>query len=231
MLARALAIAMTLAVLAPRAAYADEASSARELYERGIRFYNLQQFDAALDAFQGAYSIERPEFLFNIAQCQRQLRQYEAAARSYRAFVASFPGGPDSATASRLAQEMDAQAAAASAPKAAAATAAQTPTATAAEPEPIGARATAAPVDRGRSLRVAGVAAGAAGLALLAVGATCAGLSYRAAEDAWRGPVYSYRADQQRVAYQTAEIALFTVGGAVAVAGVTLWAVGRRRRR
>jgi tetratricopeptide (TPR) repeat protein len=72
-------------------ASADE-EIARQNYERAMKAYNLQEWKVALDFFRGAY-LEKPDsaFLFNIAQCQRQLGEYEAAARSYRAFLNQAP--------------------------------------------------------------------------------------------------------------------------------------------
>jgi tetratricopeptide (TPR) repeat protein len=216
MLARALAIAAIL--LAASSARADETSAAKEIYERGVRYYNLGQFEDALDAFRSIYSIDRPQLLFNIAQCQRQLKQYEAAARSYHAFLASSPGSDDAATAARMAQEMDART-----------TAAQLPPA-ATNPAPAGPRAPApAPADRRRPLRLAGIAAGGVGLGLVAAGIAFAVVSGQAGEQAWHGAAYDYDADQRRGGFRSGAIASFVIGGVAVAAGSTLWILGRRR--
>src|SRR2546425_1021369 len=72
-------------------AHAD-VSKARDLFQRATRAYNLQKFEQSLELFQQAYEEkDDPVFLFNIAQCQRQLGQYDAAARSYRAYLSQAP--------------------------------------------------------------------------------------------------------------------------------------------
>jgi tetratricopeptide (TPR) repeat protein len=62
--------------------------SARAHYQEGTKHYNLADYAKALDEFKSAY-LAKPDaaFLFNIAQCQRQLGQYDAAEKSYRAFL------------------------------------------------------------------------------------------------------------------------------------------------
>ena len=85
-----LIIALTCVVLS-QPAFADEArvlEQAKKLYTDGMKHYNLADYAPALDEFKRAY-FAKPDaaFLFNIAQCQRQLGDYEAAAKSYRAFV------------------------------------------------------------------------------------------------------------------------------------------------
>jgi hypothetical protein len=45
-------------------------------------------YDVALERFKAAFlELPDPAFLFNIAQCQRQLKQYDAAERSYRSYL------------------------------------------------------------------------------------------------------------------------------------------------
>jgi tetratricopeptide (TPR) repeat protein len=65
-----------------------DVATAKKAYEKGMTAYNLQQFSDALDMFRRGYQ-EKPDpvFLYNIGQCQRQLGQYEAAAKSYRAYI------------------------------------------------------------------------------------------------------------------------------------------------
>ena len=218
MLARAMAIVAIL--LAASSARADETSAAKEIYERGVRYYNLGQFEDALDAFQSIYTIDRPQLLFNIAQCQRQLKQYDAARLSYHAFLASGPDGGDAATAARMAQEMDARATAAQ----------QQPSATNAASIPASTDLRAmAPTDRRRPLRLVGIAAAGAGLGLVAAGVTFAVASGQAGEQAWHGAAYDYDADQRRAGFRSGAIASFVIGGAALAAGSTLWILGRRR--
>jgi tetratricopeptide (TPR) repeat protein len=103
----ALLIAAALFVTAPITAFAD-GDQAKKHYERALKKYNLQDFSTALEEFKAAYE-EKPDpaFLFNIAQCQRQLGQYDAAAKSYRAFLNQSPDAANRPEVGRLIDEMD----------------------------------------------------------------------------------------------------------------------------
>lgn len=68
------------------------AGEAKARYEKGLRHYNLGHFDEAVEHFEGAYELSgKPELLFNIAQCQRQLGNTERALFLYRRYLASLP--------------------------------------------------------------------------------------------------------------------------------------------
>jgi len=106
MMVRPTLILVTIVALA-NAAHGD-GQEAKKHYERGTKAFNLQDFRGALHEFQAAYAeTPDPVFLFNIAQAQRQLGQYEAAARSYRAFLVQSPDAPNRATAEDFAKQMD----------------------------------------------------------------------------------------------------------------------------
>jgi len=79
-----------------RASSADtNTGKAKQLYDDGVTNYNLGHYEEALTAFEMAYRIRHDAaFLFNIAQCQRQLRRYEDAQRSYRAYLRETPDLP-----------------------------------------------------------------------------------------------------------------------------------------
>lgn len=81
-----------LALAHPAAAQQPTAADeARELYRRGARFYNLGQYDSALEAFEQAYALSGAKpLLFNIAQahrlagpghCERALQAYSGYLR------------------------------------------------------------------------------------------------------------------------------------------------------
>lgn len=71
-----------------RVASADERARARAAFRAGSQHYNLGEFQPALDAFKEAYRrYEDPSFLFNIAQCERQLGHKREAIREYRAYL------------------------------------------------------------------------------------------------------------------------------------------------
>jgi tetratricopeptide (TPR) repeat protein len=87
--AMALLIAAILA-LGPTAARADagEEAKARQLYKSGMKAYDVGDFDGALKLYSDAYKLASlPGFLFNIAQCHRQLANYERAAFFYGRFI------------------------------------------------------------------------------------------------------------------------------------------------
>ena len=84
---------------------------ARVQLERARQAYDLAHFDAALEGYSEAYRIDpRPAFLFNIAQCHRQLGNYERASFFYRRFLDLSPGRPaNAATVEALLREVEAR--------------------------------------------------------------------------------------------------------------------------
>jgi hypothetical protein len=80
----------------------------RAALDSTVKAFNLQEFRVALDDFRAAYT-EQPDpiFLFNIAQAQRNLTQYEAAARSYRAYLNQSPNAPNRDQVLRLIEQME----------------------------------------------------------------------------------------------------------------------------
>jgi tetratricopeptide (TPR) repeat protein len=78
---------------APTAAAASSGEhQARELFQRAEKSFNLGRFDEALIDYQAAYQAkELPAFLFNIAQCYRNLHDYERARFFYRRYLALDP--------------------------------------------------------------------------------------------------------------------------------------------
>jgi tetratricopeptide (TPR) repeat protein len=83
-----LLVAFTLLVSFVRNAAADDRAHARAAFRAGSQHYNLGEFQPALDSFREAYrNYEDPSFLFNIAQCERQLGHKREAVREYRAYL------------------------------------------------------------------------------------------------------------------------------------------------
>jgi tetratricopeptide (TPR) repeat protein len=87
----------------------EDARKARLAFQQGLTSYNLSHFDEALQHFDKAYRLRPdPAFLFNIAQCQRQLDRPQDAIRSYRAYLRESPADvPNRAEVQRLIGEMD----------------------------------------------------------------------------------------------------------------------------
>ena len=86
----------------------DGVSRAKALYESGTSHYNLNEFEDALHDFKEAYRLRPdPVFLFNIAQCYRQLGDPKAAASFYRSYRREVPDAPNRSEVDRLIVEMD----------------------------------------------------------------------------------------------------------------------------
>ena len=102
-------------------AHAENKGKAREAFRVGTQHYKLAEYGEALDNFKEAYrNFEDPTFLFNIAQCQRQLNNKAEAIRFYRNYLIDVPNAPNreevrqliAKLEAALATERDAQAAA-----------------------------------------------------------------------------------------------------------------------
>jgi hypothetical protein len=75
-----------------RPAGAEDRVKAEEAYHAATLHYNLGEYKEALEGFKDAYrSYENPIFLFNIAQCHRQLGDKAHAIRFYRVYLNSMP--------------------------------------------------------------------------------------------------------------------------------------------
>ncbi len=231
---RLLAVVALLMASAPAQA---DVGKARDLFQRATRAYNLQKFEQSLELFQQAYEEkDDPVFLFNIAQCQRQLGQYEAAGRSYRAYLSQAPNASNrSDVVARIADmEKAAQEQRAKTEPPPPVTPAPGDTGgTAVTPAPAPAETTTvttAPPRRGsRTLRMAGIGVGAGGVVLIGLGAGFAALSKSAGDTAYHSATYEPDADARQKNFRAADIACFTVGGVAVVAGVTMYLLGARR--
>jgi hypothetical protein len=100
-----------------RAATEDE-KKARALYESAEKNFDVGKFAEALTDYQAAYEAKPlPGFLFNIAQCYRNMGNYERARFFFRRYLALDPRAPNHRRVEELIAEMskqiDAQAAAA----------------------------------------------------------------------------------------------------------------------
>jgi hypothetical protein len=76
-------------------ARADDLPKAQTAYRLGTQHYDLGEYREALEAFKEAYrNHEDPTFLFNLAQCYRQLGDKQAAIRAYRTYLIKVPDSP-----------------------------------------------------------------------------------------------------------------------------------------
>jgi tetratricopeptide (TPR) repeat protein len=77
--------------------------TARQAYFEGTRLYDLADFQPALEAFKKAYlNYEDSAFLFNIAQCYRQLGNKTEAVRFYKTFLRKVPQAVNRAEVERI---------------------------------------------------------------------------------------------------------------------------------
>jgi len=93
----------------PAAARASSAqrAQAKKLFEVGELHYQQGEFTKALTNYKKAHKTYRhPAFIFNIAQCHRQLKQYAKALFFYQLFLAEQPGAANKAEVKRRIREM-----------------------------------------------------------------------------------------------------------------------------
>jgi len=80
---------------------------ARKHFEAAETHYELGQFKKALAGYQKAHSYKRfAAFIFNIAQCHRQLKQWSQALFKYRLYLSKKPNASNRAEVKRRIQEM-----------------------------------------------------------------------------------------------------------------------------
>jgi hypothetical protein len=97
---RALSLACVLvtALSSATAARAEDAEKARELYRQGSKYYDVGQFDKAIESWQQAYDQKPdPSFLFNIAQAYRQKEDPKQAIFFYKSYLRNAPKAPNRA--------------------------------------------------------------------------------------------------------------------------------------
>jgi tetratricopeptide (TPR) repeat protein len=92
---RALCLALALIMATAPFARADDAAdvaAAQKLFDNGRHLYDLGKFAEALDQFEKAYDLYRaPEFLFNIGQCYRNLKQWEKGIFVFESYLRDKP--------------------------------------------------------------------------------------------------------------------------------------------
>lgn len=105
----AISVAILLVALCAQAAAPNpNRAKAKALYESAITHYNLSEYGDALTDFKEAYRlVNDPALLFNIAQCHRQLKAFDEAARVYRAYRRESPDALNRAEVDRIITQMD----------------------------------------------------------------------------------------------------------------------------
>lgn len=109
---RAMSLVRLLVILATVAtafsAAAEDKDAARKAYSEGSRYYNLNQYAEALEAFKRAYwNYEEPSFLYNIAQCHRRLKHKSEAIDFYRSYLRNAPAAPNRVEVEKVIAELE----------------------------------------------------------------------------------------------------------------------------
>src|SRR5262245_44893353 len=98
---------LVLLLLAGRAHAAKGEKEARSLFQRAEMSFNLGKFPEALADYQAAYEAKPlPGFLFNIAQCYRNMGNPERARFFYRRYLALDPRSSNRRLVEDLIEEM-----------------------------------------------------------------------------------------------------------------------------
>jgi hypothetical protein len=92
-------------------ARADDAQRAKELYEEGTRYFDLGQFDKAIDAWQAGYRQKADSrFLYNIAQAYRLAGDANKAIFFYKGYLRNSPKASNRAEVEQKIQTLQKQA-------------------------------------------------------------------------------------------------------------------------
>jgi tetratricopeptide (TPR) repeat protein len=253
-------LAIGLVVVSLSSAFADQKTVAREAYQRGMRQYNLGEYQTALEAFTAAYNeVPDPALLFNLAQCHRQLGAKQKAVTLYRSYLRESANAPNQAEVHRLIAGLEEalaqEKATSSAPPTGAippgekrAAPVEEPAASpapappvlapppAAAPPPVAAPPVAAPdLHAGRTKKIAGLTVGLVGVAAIAAGAALLALAGSASNDLTAADRAHQPFDKSKYDRGTSENlaggVLLGVGGAAVVAGVVVGVLGLRESR
>jgi hypothetical protein len=85
-------VAIVLVASGATTARADDAQKARELFTQGNTYFDLGQFDKAIDAWQNGYQLKHdPGFLYNIAQAYRTMGDAQKAIFFYKRYLSNSP--------------------------------------------------------------------------------------------------------------------------------------------
>src|SRR5439155_18979189 len=96
-------------LMASLSAAAEDKDAARKAFLEGTKYYNLNQYSDALEAFKRAYwNYEDPSFLYNIAQCHRALKHKSDAVEFYRSYLRNAPDTPKRVDVQRIIADLEA---------------------------------------------------------------------------------------------------------------------------
>ena len=91
-------------------AQAQDAEKARQLFQQGSKYYDLGQFDKAIEAWQQGYDQKPdPGFLYNIAQAHRQKQDANKAIFFYKGYLRNSPKAHNRAEVEKKIAELQKQ--------------------------------------------------------------------------------------------------------------------------
>jgi tetratricopeptide (TPR) repeat protein len=230
---------------AARPVRADK-QQAQETYKRASQHYDLGEYQQALEGFKDSYrNFEDPSLLYNIAQCHRQLGNKADAIRAYRTYLIKMPDPPNRDAVKAMIEKLetalgDEQAIKQSPPQGAMHPTAppppKAPTAEMASTEPaLTATISSDRGPRSRAKIVTGIVLGAVGVGAVVGGVASGVLAQQAGNDLTRLDQGHMTFDPARESAgrseQIAEGVLLGIGGAAALTGALLVALGRREAR
>jgi tetratricopeptide (TPR) repeat protein len=87
-----------------------DAEIARKHFQKGEKLFALSKFEEALDEYEAAFDAQPlPEFLFNIGQCHRNLKNYDAAIFSFKKYLRLKPDASNHRAVEKLIHQLEAQ--------------------------------------------------------------------------------------------------------------------------
>jgi len=90
-------------------AAAEDKEAAKKAFSEATRYYNLNQYADALEAFKRAYwNYEDPVFLYNIAQCHRLLKHKAEAIDFYKSYLRNAPNARNRVEVQHVVAELEA---------------------------------------------------------------------------------------------------------------------------
>jgi tetratricopeptide (TPR) repeat protein len=211
--------------------------AAREHYRKGTEAYDRHEYDRAALEFKQAYDASgAPALLFNLGQAHRLNGDYAQARDDYRAYLRQSPDAPNRTDVQSRIDEMERR-------MTPARPAESTPTRAASRPAPHSPPDWAqahrdSDAHPGLGLKIAGIASGASGLALVG-----AGVYYGLRADSYSDQVTQLSKNKgeygpsAQTAYQDGQTAasrsttLFVIGGAALVGGGVLYGLGVHEER
>jgi tetratricopeptide (TPR) repeat protein len=85
----------------------ESREKASVLFSRSKAYYNIHEYERALEGFKEAYILsQEPVLLLNMGQCYRYMNQYQDAIVSYQTFLQEDPATPYAPNVELLIQEM-----------------------------------------------------------------------------------------------------------------------------